>query len=68
MLLSHKAAQTRKDTGDEKYRSENDTVDKKFVDLLKQALQRPVRLLFTQPIIQAISLYQAYLYGLLYLV
>ena len=35
---------------------------------MERSLVRPFKLLFTQPIVQALALYMAYLYGLMYLV
>ena len=42
--------------------------DRTFGKVLRTALIRPFRLLGTQPIVQALALYMAYLYGLMYLV
>ncbi|KAI1344548.1 major facilitator superfamily domain-containing protein [Xylariaceae sp. FL0016] len=42
--------------------------DKSLISGLRGALIRPARLLITQPIVQVISLYMAYLFGLIYLI
>ncbi|KAH7055953.1 MFS multidrug transporter-like protein [Macrophomina phaseolina] len=67
VLLKWKAARLRKETGNQELRSEFDT-DKTISKVLGIALIRPFRLLFTQPIIQFLALYMAFLYGLMYLV
>ncbi len=66
-LLQRKASKLRKQTGDPKYHTEYDHADHKLTAILGKALYRPFRLLTTQPIIQVIALYMAYLYGLMYL-
>lgn len=67
VLLQHKAAKLSKETGDPKYHTEFDHPDRTLAAILGRALYRPFRLLSTQPIIQVIALYQAYIYGLMYL-
>lgn len=47
--------------------TEYDSPDKTIMNILKTALQRPFRLLGTQPIIIVLACYMAYLYGLMYL-
>lgn len=47
--------------------TEFDNPDRTLVKTLKVALQRPFRLLGTQPIVQVLACYMAYLYGLMYL-
>jgi len=66
-LLEIKTRNLRKSTGNNELYAElsrNETV----VQKLKTSLVRPFRLLFTQPTIQVLALYMAYLYGLVYLV
>ncbi|KAE8163711.1 major facilitator superfamily domain-containing protein [Aspergillus tamarii] len=63
VLLKRKAAQLRKSTQNQNLHTEN---DRAFTNL-KHNLIRPFRLLTTQPIIQVLSLYLAYLNGILYL-
>jgi len=48
--------------------TEWETPDRTLGKTLRTALVRPFRLLGTQPIIQFIALYMAYLYGLMYLI
>ncbi|KAL1637855.1 hypothetical protein SLS56_000412 [Neofusicoccum ribis] len=67
VLLKWKAARLRKETGNAALRSEFES-DKTVSKVLGVALIRPFRLLFTQPIIQFLAIYMAFLYGLMYLV
>jgi multidrug resistance protein len=67
-LLAMKAANLRKSTGNEAYHTEWETPDRTLTNVLRVSLVRPFKLLFTQPIIQVLALYQAYIYGLMYLV
>lgn len=66
-LLKRRADRLRKETGNEKLHTEMDS-DKTLVKVLQTALVRPFRLLATQPIIQLIAAYMAYLFGLFYLI
>jgi MFS family permease len=66
-LLAWKRDKLIKETGNEKLHTEYDSPDKTLPKILKVALQRPFKLLFTQPIVQVLACYMAYLYGLMYL-
>jgi hypothetical protein len=67
-LLGVKARKLRKETGNDAWHTEWESPDRTFGKVLRTALIRPFRLLGTQPIVQALALYMAYLYGLMYLV
>jgi hypothetical protein len=62
-LLHRKAKKLRKDTGDKTYRSEYELSNETLANKLAVAMVRPFRLIATQPIIQALALFQAYIYG-----
>ncbi|CAD6592757.1 MAG: hypothetical protein ASARMPRED_006702 [Alectoria sarmentosa] len=64
-ILKQKAKQLRRETGNKRLHTEFE--DKKFSKLLAVALVRPFRLIGTQPIVQVLALYMAYLFGLFYL-
>lgn len=66
LLLQRKCKRFRKTTHNANLYTQYDDVS--LLQLLRSSMVRPVKLLGTQPIIQAWSLYCAYLYGLLYLV
>ncbi|KAI4094394.1 MAG: hypothetical protein L6R37_007244 [Teloschistes peruensis] len=67
-LLNRKAAQLRKETGNEKLYTEFDDPDQSLLKKLEISTIRPFRLLGTQPIVQLIAVYMAYLFGLFYLI
>ncbi|KAJ5220535.1 MFS transporter [Penicillium chermesinum] len=65
-LLKRQAKTLRKKSGDRRYYTEFDS-SHSLASSLKTALVRPFLLLTTQPIVQVIALYMAYLFGLFYL-
>lgn len=67
-LLGIKAKRLRKETGNDAWHTEWENPDRTLGNVLRTALIRPFRLLGTQPIVQVLALYMAYLYGLMYLV
>ncbi|KAK7730701.1 hypothetical protein SLS57_001532 [Botryosphaeria dothidea] len=66
-ILLLKARKLRARTGNQSLRTEWERDDRTLPKLLRISLTRPWRLLGTQPIIQLLALYQAYNYGMLYL-
>jgi multidrug resistance protein len=66
-LLARRAKKLRKETGDDKFVTEQDLDMRPFVDRLLLFLVRPFQLLFLEPIVFFISLYMSVLYGLLYM-
>lgn len=68
VILARKAQRIRKETGDDRYHTEWETPERTLTKVLKTSLGRPFRLLATQPIIQVLALYMAFIYGLMYLV
>lgn len=67
-ILRDRARQLRKDTNDESYQTEAELQKKTLPEVLRSSLIRPFRLLLTQPIVQVLALYMAYVYGIMYLV
>lgn len=67
-LLQRKTKRLRKETGNTELRSEFDDHNIPLRTRLSTSLQRPFRMITTQPIIIVLALYMAYLYGLTYLV
>ena len=63
-LLKAKAIKLKKDTGNNQLITEYDRPDKSFATTIKRSLMRPFILLGTQPIVQILALYMAYLYGI----
>ncbi|EYE96666.1 MFS transporter [Aspergillus ruber CBS 135680] len=67
-ILHQRAKRLRKETGDNAYQTESERQSKNLPQLLRVSLVRPFRMLLTQPIVQVIAVYMAYVYGLMYLV
>lgn len=66
-ILELRAAKIRKSTGDCSYQTEEERKNKTLATVMSASLVRPFRLLATQLIVQVLTLYMAYIYGLLYL-
>ncbi|KAL5119795.1 hypothetical protein ACEQ8H_002401 [Pleosporales sp. CAS-2024a] len=66
-LLEWKRDRLRNETGNRELHTEYDSPDRTLLLTVKTALKRPFKLLTTQPIVQVLALYMAYLYGLMYL-
>ncbi|KAL2830310.1 major facilitator superfamily domain-containing protein [Aspergillus cavernicola] len=69
-ILQTRAHKLRTQTNDPSYQTDSERLNTNtsLPHLLRTALIRPFRLLTTQPIVQAIALYLAYTYGIMYLV
>ncbi|KAH6853199.1 major facilitator superfamily domain-containing protein [Chaetomium sp. MPI-CAGE-AT-0009] len=68
VLLERKARHLRRVTGENKYQSPHDIRHQSLVKLLRDTLARPVRMLFTSPILFVLSVDVSIVYGYLYLV
>ncbi|KAF1815011.1 multidrug resistance protein [Eremomyces bilateralis CBS 781.70] len=66
VLLARKAAQLRKETGNEKLRSKFDS-GLSVSGTFKRSIIRPLRMLFLSPIVSLISLYMSFAFGLMFL-
>lgn len=67
-LLAWRRDKLQKETGNMDLHTEHDSPDKTLLNTLRIAMKRPFILLGTQPIVQILALYMAYLYGMMYLV
>ena len=67
-ILRKKKVALVKQTGNQDLHTEFEHADRSFANHMSAALVRPFRLIATQPIIQVLALYIAYVYGLTYLV
>ncbi|KFY22429.1 hypothetical protein V493_06614 [Pseudogymnoascus sp. VKM F-4281 (FW-2241)] len=67
-ILAVRAKRLRKETGNNALHTKWQDPDHTLRHILRKALVRPFIMLFTQPTIQALALYRAYIYGLMYLV
>ena len=66
-ILQEKAVRLRKVTGNPHLRTAFQRPHDGVAGTLKQAFIRPCKLLSTQPLIQALAVFTAYVYGLMYL-
>lgn len=67
-LLKRKKKAMIKQTGNQNLHTEHDDPNRTFKMHLKTALVRPFIMIGTQPIVQVLAIYMAYVYGLMYLV
>lgn len=67
-ILHKKAKAIRKQTGNDQYRAADEgAVDQPIWKKVASTMGRSFKMLFTQPIVQAMSVYMAFSYGILYL-
>ncbi|GAA95213.1 uncharacterized protein L969DRAFT_15311 [Mixia osmundae IAM 14324] len=67
VLLSRKAKRLRAETGDDRYQCLADADKESFRIMMSVSLTRPLRLLFTEPILAALALWISMAWGTLYL-
>ncbi|KAH6625777.1 major facilitator superfamily protein [Boeremia exigua] len=66
-LLERKAAKLRKSNPDIEYRTAHSKANMSTGRILAHSLGRPVKMLFTSPILAFMAVYQSLIYGILYL-
>jgi len=66
-ILVNKAAELRRRTKNWGIHAKQEEIEIDLRELLEKNLSRPMRMLFTEPIVLALSIYMAFVYGLLYL-
>jgi MFS transporter, DHA1 family, multidrug resistance protein len=66
-ILVEKAAELRRRTQNWGIHAKQEEIEVDFKELLQRNFTRPMRLLFLEPIVTLISIYMAFIYGLLYL-
>ncbi|KAH9844730.1 putative transporter [Teratosphaeria destructans] len=67
VILVSKAAELRRKTKNWGIHAKLEEVEIDYNELVHKNISRPIRLLFTEPIVLLISLYTSFMYGLLYL-
>ena len=67
VILVNKAADLRRRTKNWGIHAKQEEIEVDFRELIEKNLSRPMRMLFTEPIILLLSVYMAFIYGLLYL-
>jgi DHA1 family multidrug resistance protein-like MFS transporter len=66
-VLIGKAAELRRRTRNWGIHAKQEEIEVEFGELIRKNFSRPLRILFTEPIVLLLSIYMAFLYGLLYL-
>lgn len=66
-ILVSKAADLRRRTKNWGIHAKQEEIEVDLRELIEKNLSRPMRMLFTEPIVLLISIYMAFIYGLLYL-
>ena len=67
VVLVQKAAELRRRTKNWGIHAKQEEIEVDFRELVQKNFSRPLRILFTEPIVFLLSLYMAFIYGLLYL-
>lgn len=67
VILVEKASQLRRHTKNWGIHAKQEEIEIDFRELVTKNFSRPMRLLFTEPIVFLLSLYMAFIYGILYL-
>ncbi|KAI4600410.1 hypothetical protein KJ359_000764 [Pestalotiopsis sp. 9143b] len=67
VILIEKAAELRRRTKNWGIHAKQEEIEVDFKELLQKNFTRPMRLLFLEPIVTLLSIYMAFIYGLLYL-
>lgn len=67
VLLKRRAASLRKLTGNSAYWHPHENVKLDFKSIITKHLARPLRMLFTEPMVTCIALYASFVYALLYM-
>lgn len=67
IILINKAADLRRRTKNWGIHAKQEEVELDFRELVEKNLSRPMRMLISEPIVLALSIYMAFVYGLLYL-
>lgn len=67
VVLVSKASELRRRTKNWGIHSKQEEIEVDLKELLSKNISRPMRILFTEPIVLAITIYMSFVYGLLYL-
>lgn len=67
VILIEKASELRRRTKNWGIHAKQEEIEVDFKELVQKNFSRPLRLLFTEPIILLLSIYMSFIYGLLYL-
>ncbi|KAI5990857.1 MFS general substrate transporter [Pisolithus orientalis] len=67
IILVHKARDVRKRTGDNRYYAPFELRKLSFAQRIESILARPFKVLFSEPMLMAITVYMSFVYGCLYM-
>ena len=67
VVLINKAAELRRRTKNWGIHAKQEEIEVDFKELIIKNVSRPMRILFTEPIVLLITIYMSFIYGLLYL-
>lgn len=67
VLLKRKAARLRKETGDQRHWHPHEAERITLNNIFTKYFSRPLRMLFTEPMVTCIACYASYVYGILYM-
>lgn len=67
VILIQKASELRRRTKNWGIHAKQEEIEVDFRELIERNFSRPLRMLFTEPIVLLLSIYMAFIYGLLYL-
>lgn len=67
VILISKAAELRRRTKNWGIHAKQEEIEIDFKELVSKNFSRPIRLLFTEPIVLLLSIYMSFIYGILYL-
>ncbi|KAL8663136.1 MAG: hypothetical protein Q9168_008147, partial [Polycauliona sp. 1 TL-2023] len=67
VLLKWKAVRLRAKTGNQAYWHPHEDVKLDFKSIVTKQISRPIRMLFTEPMVTCITFYASFVYGILYL-
>jgi DHA1 family multidrug resistance protein-like MFS transporter len=67
LVLVEKAAELRRRTKNWGIHAKQEEIEVDFRELIQKNFSRPLKILFTEPIVLMLSIYTAFIYGLLYL-
>ncbi|KAH8100002.1 MFS general substrate transporter [Cristinia sonorae] len=67
VVLANKAARMRKETGDTAWWAPHEKQRVPFIERMKAILTKPFKMLVTEPMLMAMTIYMSFMYGVMYL-
>jgi hypothetical protein len=66
LILTEKAVEVRKETGNWAIHSRQERIEFNPREMVRKYFTRPIKMLFTEPIVFLVSLYMSFIYGIVY--